>query len=131
MNKYSLESNAILGYKLRFLYPDLAKELERKPKLIDTSLIPQIIKSHYRPGDNRLIFIGAILYLYDPDVVEGWKRNLCRGIRSQLADFFKVSPTAISNNVTTVQGYMMTYKKFKDDVERLSNEIYAIHQEIF
>lgn len=127
MTPHSQKSNALLGYKFRVLYPDLVQELERKPRLTDTSLIPQIIKSHYRTDDNRLIFMGAILNLYDPDVVGGWKRNLCRGIRSQLSDLFKVSPTAISNNVATVQNYMTIYKKFNDGVERLSNEIAEIY----
>lgn len=127
MAQHSQASNAILGIKLRYLHPDLAQELERKPRLADTSLIPQIIKSHYRPDDDRMIFMGAIINLYDPDVVGGWKRNLCRGIRSQMSELFKVSPTAISNNVTAIQNYMMIYKKFNDGVERLSNEIAEIY----
>jgi hypothetical protein len=116
-------SDVLLGRKVRTIYPDLARELEREPKLTDISLIPQIIKTHYRPSDDRFIFLGAILNLYDPDVLDGWKRNLCKGIRPKMAELFGVTHTAISNNVATIQNYMLIYKKFKDSVEQLSDEI--------
>jgi hypothetical protein len=118
--------DSILGYKLRVLYPELVKELEKKPRLSDISAIPELIKTYYDPAD-RLVFLAVILNLYDPDVLAGWKRNLCRGIRSQLAELFDVSPTAISNTVGTAQNYMLIYKNFKDKVERLSNEIAEIY----
>ncbi|MDP2334859.1 MAG: hypothetical protein Q8N05_00115 [Bacteroidota bacterium] len=131
---YELET---LGRKVKELHPDLASELMRKPKLTDTGLIPEIIKSHYqgkiegkcagRINDGKDVFIGAILQLYDPDVLSGWKRNLRRGIRSQLANLFDVSPTAISNHIKTLQGNWLIYRKYQEKVERLSNEIAEIY----
>jgi len=116
----------ILGRKVAELYPVITKELVRTPIFCDVSLLTEIHNQHFsdrKGAKSKLIFIGVILQLYDPDVLSGWKRNLCRGIRSQLAMLFNVSDTAISNNIQTVRNYYMIYKKFKTEVDYISDEI--------
>lgn len=121
----------ILGRKVAILHPDIAERLNSSPKLTDVLLVSEIFRrvSETELSGNRYNFnhthliIGVILNLYDPDVLEGWKRNLCRGVRSQLALCFNVCDTAISNNIQTVRGYYLTYRKFKESVDYISAQI--------
>lgn len=136
MSNHSKTSNELIGYKLRALYPELAKELTSSQMLADLSLIPTIYETHFKNApksederfNGRLIFVGVILKLYDPDTLEGWKRNMVKGIRNQLAGIIGVTPTAISNHIGTVQNYMLIYQKFKDKVENLSKEIAEVYR---
>lgn len=130
MNKPTI-SDAMLGLKVRTLHPDLAEELLKSPRLKDAQLVPEIFNrvSEIDITGNRYAFnkthliVAVILHLYDPDVLEGWKRNLCRGVRSQLSACFDVCDTAISNNIMTVKNYYLTYRKFKEKVDLISDEI--------
>jgi len=122
----------ILGRKVAELYPNITKELVKTPTLSDVTLLTEIYHQQFSirsDAKSKLIFIGVILHLYDPDVLSGWKRNLCRGIRSQLAMLFNVSDTAISNNIQTVRNYYMIYKKFKTEVDYISEEISKQYQD--
>lgn len=116
----------ILGRKVSELYPNIAKELVKSPQLCDISLIEEIHDQHFsdkQSAKSKLIFIAVILQLYDPDVLSGWKRNLCRGIRNHIAILFSVSDTAISNNIQTVRNYYAIYRKFKTEVDYFSDLI--------
>ena len=126
------ELDLTLAKKVRVLYPDLVNELEREPRIKDIGFMPKVCQTiekielpdngRYSFNRNHLI-IGVVLCLYDPDVLEGWKTKLNRGIRGKLATYFNVCPTAISNHIVTVRGYYQTIKKFKDYTDSISNQI--------
>ena len=116
----------ILGRKVAELYPDIAEKLIVSPVLSDTGFITEIKEIYFSDSQStksKLVFIAVILNLYDPDVLSGWKRNLCNGVRHILASLFGVSDTAISNNIQTVRNYYTIYRKFKTEVDYFSSEI--------
>lgn len=121
----------ILGRKVAELYPDIAEQLTVRARITDMELISEIHDQYLNSESstkNKLIFIGIILSLYDPDVITGWKHNLCKGVRHRLASLFSVSDTAISNNIQNVRNYYAIYKKFKIEVDYISNEISQRYQ---
>lgn len=117
--------NAI-GRKVAALYPELVKEMMVSPALEDINLIPEIFSNHFKdPSDSekRMVFIGVILSLYDPDVLAGWKPTLKYGIRTQIAKIYSVGETVISHNLQTVRNYYLIYKKYKSQVDTITNQI--------
>ena len=126
------ENYEILGRKVAELYPDIAQKLRVTSILIDPELITDIRERYFSSTDStksKLVFIAVILNLYDPDVLTGWKRNLCKGVRHCLASQFSVSDTAISNNIQTVRNYYTIYRKFKIEVDYFSEQISKDYQE--
>ena len=126
------ENNEILGRKVRELYPEIAEKLTVIAALSDLELITDIHDQYFsseQSTKSKLIFVSVILNLYDPDVLSGWKRNLCKGVRHRLASMFCVSDTAISNNIQTVRNYYTIYRKFKTEVDYFSKEISKQYQE--
>ena len=115
----------ILGRKVVSIYPEIAKNLTIEPLLSDLRLIPLIFEKMPLKceKDARFIFIGVILSLYDPDVLNGFKTNLRYGVRGELAKIFKISETVISHNLQTVRNYYMIYRKFKTSVDYISHQI--------
>jgi len=135
MKNHHKTSNELLGFKLRALYPELARDLTNVQILSDCSLLPEIYNRYFRNyPENKserikgsYLFVAVILKLYDPDMLQGWKRNMIHGLRNPIAELLEVSPNAISNQIITVQNYMLIYQKFKDRVEVLSKEIAEIY----
>lgn len=124
------ENYEILGRKVAELYPDIAQKLIVHSVLSDPELITELRELYFEHIDStksKLVFIALILNLYDPDVLTGWKRNLCKGVRHTLAGMFSVSDTAISNNIQTVRNYYAIYRKFKTEVDYFSSEISKVY----
>lgn len=119
----------IIGRKLKVFDPATFKELNDIPKLSDISVICQILedisclqfKSNFT---KEYIYLAIILKLYEPDVLNGWKRGMAKnGLRPILSDYFACCTSNISNYIPRVRNCYLIYKVFKEEVDYIALEI--------
>jgi hypothetical protein len=130
---------AILGKKVLKNYPFMANELIAIPDVFELELIPCFYDEYnsiqadpenkHEVIRHRIIFIAAIVKLYDPDYYDGYKKNMKNGLRKQLSDTLNCKPSTISDSYKTVKDYMSIYPDYNDEVAYIYSELkkYAIN----
>ena len=124
---------AILGKKVLKKYPFMAKELITIPDISDLDLIPSLYTEYCEIQANpitkaeithqRLIFIAAIVKLYDPDFFEGFKKNMKNGLRQKLSETLCCKPSTVSNSWKTVTNYLSIYPDFNNELAYIYSEL--------
>lgn len=111
----------VLGRKLLKQYPYIANQLIIQPRLTNLNLVPEIFQ-HFNDRidesqrDKTLIFLAVVVKLYDPDVIDGWKPRLIKGLRQQLSMTIGIQPTQISHLLQKVRDYSIIYADFANRV---------------
>ncbi len=123
---------SILGRKLVKLYPYLAKELLTIPDLTDLVLIDDLYSEYCsiqsepqtksQQTNHRIVFIAAIIKLFDPDALE-YRKNMKNGLRQKLSSTLHCHPTIISDNFTNVRNYIKIYPDFSNEVAYIYHEL--------
>lgn len=124
-------SDRIFRRKVQQQYPEIASRLVEQPVLSDVNEITdlyQIFTSLVRFPDNpksseiadfRTLFIAVTLRLYDPDYVNGYKKKVRNGLRSMIANLFRVDFNYVSNLFALAVARVQIYKSMADNVDRL------------
>lgn len=119
----------IIGRKLKVLDPDKFNELNDIPVLSDISIIPKILteiscytfESNFTKAQTT---IAIMLRLYEPDVLNGWKKGIDRnGTREELSRHLSKAPGKISDYIAKVRNYYLIYKRFHNEVDYIASEI--------
>lgn len=139
MNNLSSLDYRNIGIMLYKLHPETArhvlKQVENtKPLKTDFSEIPELFTRFCKlkgiAGINfstrtrtkkeyvnlRLIFIGVIIKLYNPELISLPQTKMKRKLQAQLSKVLKVNNTWISQSVSTVLVRLNVYEDFSNDV---------------
>lgn len=127
---------ALLGRKVYKLYPYLAAELMIIPDLKDLGEIESLYAEYCsiqsdptakgQQTNHRMVFIAAILKLYDPDVLEV-KKPMKNGLRHRLSKVIGCHHTVISHNCEIVRNYISIYPDFRNEVAYIYSELKKLH----
>lgn len=128
----------LLGRKVSKLYPFLAKEMISMPELTDLKKIGELFVDYtsiqsfaitkQQQINQRLIFIGAIIKLYDPDAFD-FKKNMKNGLRQKLVEVLNCKPSTISDSFKLVRNYMSIYPSFTNELNYIYEELKNGHNE--
>lgn len=123
---------ATIGRKLEKLYPYLAKELLTVPDCTEVKMIDQLFAKYAtiqsKPSTKseethfKLVFIGAILKLYDPDFYD-IKKQIKSGLRKNISKTLSCDASLISHNLKIVKNYMDVYPAFRNEVSYIHSEL--------
>lgn len=123
---------AALGRKVHIHYPYLAKELITVPDCTEVEIIDQLFTEYAtiqsKPATKseetyfKLVFIGAILKLYDPDFYD-IKKKIKSGLRKKLSKTLSCDASLISHNLKIVNNYIDVYPAFRNEVSYVYSEL--------
>lgn len=123
---------SLIGRKLCKVYPHLAFELMTVPDLKDLNMIQDLykeycsIQSAAKDKNGRvylsLIFIAAVIRLYDPDWF-AYGKSVRKGLRIELASVLGCEGSLISHNLTNVKNFMRIYSDFRNEVSYVYGQL--------
>jgi hypothetical protein len=128
-------TDRVFRRKVQAKYPEIAKQIVRKPLLSDVndidnlfSIYTSLVRLSEKPKsseivDFRTLFLVIVLKFYDPDYVDGFKKKAMDGIRGKIASLFDVDLNYVSVLFSTAISRVQTYKEITDSADRIYNII--------
>ncbi len=124
-------SDKLFRKKVEKLYPEISEKVNVTPRLSNLELI-EILFAFYvdhlevpergsEQSEFRLLFIGIVLKLYDPDYLSGFKKKVRDGLSGSLGSVLDINDSGMSWWFSQVSGRLRIYKDFSDAVDTFSN----------